>query len=81
MNEPVVKAAISNFTQWLSVHFAPVGIRVNALAPVFFLTNQNRTLLPQEDGSLTNRGQIILAHTPLVRYGEPGDLIGTALWL
>ena len=75
------KAAISNFTQWLAVHFAPVGIRVNALAPGFFLTDQNRSLLTVEDGSLTERGETILAHTPMGRFGEPEDLVGTTLWL
>ncbi len=75
------KAAVSNFTQWLAVHFAPVGIRVNALAPGFFLTEQNRTLLTQADGNLTPRGQTILEHTPMNRFGEPEDLVGTTLWL
>lgn len=75
------KASVSNFTQWLAVHFSKVGIRVNALAPGFFLTNQNRTLLTKEDGSLTNRGNTIIAHTPMGRFGEPEDLIGTLLWL
>ena len=75
------KAAVSNFTQWLAVHFSKVGIRVNALAPGFFLTDQNRTLLTNEDGSLTQRGQQIIDQTPMSRYGEPEDLIGTTLWL
>ena len=75
------KAAISNFTQWLAVHFAKVGIRVNALAPGFFLTDQNRTLLTNPDGSLTPRGNTILEHTPMGRFGEPDDLVGTLLWL
>ena len=75
------KAAVSNFTQWLSVHFAPVNIRVNAIAPGFFLTAQNEALLTQEDGSLTQRGQTIIDHTPMNRFGEPEDLIGTTLWL
>jgi len=75
------KAAVSNFTQWLAVHFSKVGIRVNALAPGFFLTDQNRTLLTHEDGSLTGRGQQIIDQTPMGRYGEPEDLIGTTLWL
>lgn len=75
------KAAVSNFTQWLAVHFSKVGIRVNALAPGFFLTNQNRSLLTHEDGSLTQRGQQIIDQTPMGRYGEPEDLIGTTLWL
>jgi len=75
------KAAVSNFTQWLAVHFSKVGIRVNALAPGFFLTDQNRTLLTNEDGSLTQRGQQIIDQTPMGRYGEPEDLVGTTLWL
>jgi len=75
------KAAVSNFTQWLAVHFSKVGIRVNALAPGFFLTDQNRSLLTNEDGSLTQRGQQIIDQTPMGRYGEPEDLIGTTLWL
>ncbi len=75
------KAAVSNFTQWLAVHFAPAGIRVNAIAPGFFLTNQNRALLTNPDGSLTPRSEKILAHTPMRRFGEPEDLIGTTLWL
>ncbi|MEM9647173.1 MAG: SDR family oxidoreductase [Bacteroidota bacterium] len=75
------KAAVSNFTQWLAVHFAPVGIRVNALAPGFFLTEQNRTLLTNENGTLTPRGETILQHTPMNRFGEPDDLVGTTLWL
>lgn len=75
------KAAVSNFTQWLAVHFSKVGIRVNALAPGFFLTDQNRSLLTNEDGSLTDRGQQIIAQTPMSRYGEPEDLVGTTLWL
>lgn len=75
------KAAVSNFTQWLAVHFSKVGIRVNALAPGFFLTDQNRTLLTNEDGSLTQRGQQIIDQTPMGRYGDPEDLVGTTLWL
>lgn len=75
------KAAVSNFTQWLAVHFSKVGIRVNALAPGFFLTDQNRALLTNEDGSLTQRGQQIIDQTPMGRYGEPEDLVGTTLWL
>ncbi len=75
------KAAISNFTQWLAVHFSKVGIRVNALAPGFFLTDQNRTLLTQADGSLTPRGNNITVHTPQGRFGTPEDLLGSLLWL
>jgi NAD(P)-dependent dehydrogenase (short-subunit alcohol dehydrogenase family) len=75
------KAAVSNFTQWLAVHFSKVGIRVNALAPGFFLTDQNRTLLTTEDGDLTPRGNTIIDQTPMGRFGVPEDLIGTTLWL
>ena len=75
------KAAISNFTQWLATHMSGVNIRVNAIAPGFFLTNQNRTLLTNPDGSLTARGNTIISHTPMGRFGTPEDLIGTLLWL
>lgn len=75
------KAAVSNFTQWLAVHFSKVGIRVNAIAPGFFLSDQNRALLTNPDGSLTARGGTILAHTPAGRFGKPEDLIGALLWL
>lgn len=75
------KAAISNFTQWLAVHFAKVGIRVNAIAPGFFLTDQNRQLLTNADGSATERGQTIIGQTPMGRYGEPKDLLSTVEWL
>lgn len=75
------KAAISNFTRWLAVHFAHVGIRVNAIAPGFFLTDQNRALLTNPDGSLTPRGNKILAHTPMERFGTPEDLTGALLFL
>ncbi len=79
------KAAVSNFTQWLAVHLAQEyspDIRVNALAPGFFLTQQNRFLLTDKDtGELTARGSQILSHTPQGRFGEPSDLIGTAIWL
>lgn len=75
------KAAVSNFTQWLAVHMSKVGIRVNAIAPGFFLTDQNRALLTQPDGSLTARGNTILAHTPMGKFGGPDDLVGALLWL
>lgn len=75
------KAAISNFTQWLAVHFSKVGIRVNALAPGFFLTDQNRSLLTTENGELTERGNTIIAQTPMGRFGEVEDLISTTLYL
>ena len=76
------KAAISNFTQWLAVHFAKAGIRVNAIAPGFFLSEQNRKLLIDEKtGEFTARAQKIVAHTPMGRFGESRELIGTLLWL
>jgi NAD(P)-dependent dehydrogenase (short-subunit alcohol dehydrogenase family) len=79
------KAAVSNFTQWLAVHMAQEyspDIRVNAIAPGFFLTEQNRFLLTDEaTGELTTRGRTIIDHTPMDRFGDPEDLIGTTLWL
>jgi len=79
------KAAVSNFTQWLAVHMAQEyspRIRVNAIAPGFFLTEQNRFLLTDEaTGELTPRGKTIIEHTPMGRFGDPDDLIGTMLWL
>ncbi len=79
------KAGINSFTQWLAVHLATEyspSIRVNAIAPGFFLTEQNRFLLTErETGALTARGQSIIAHTPMGRFGEPEDLLGTLLWL
>jgi NAD(P)-dependent dehydrogenase (short-subunit alcohol dehydrogenase family) len=79
------KAAVSNFTQWLAVHMAQeysTKIRVNAVAPGFFLTEQNRFLLTEEKtGKLTQRGQKIIDHTPMARFGQPEDLVGAVLWL
>lgn len=75
------KAAVSNFTQWLAVHFSKVGIRVNAIAPGFFLTDQNRALLTNPDGSATPRGNQIIGQTPMGRYGKPEDLVSTVSWL
>lgn len=75
------KAAVSNFTMWLAVHFSKIGIRVNAIAPGFFATAQNHALLFREDGSLTERSDKIIAHTPMGRFGVPEDLDGTLLWL
>lgn len=75
------KAAVSNFTQWLAVHFAAQGIRVNAMAPGFFVTNQNRALLFHEDGTPTPRTDKILKATPMGRFGRPEELEGTLLWL
>ena len=79
------KAGVNSFTQWLAVHLAQEyspRIRVNAIAPGFFLTEQNRFLLTdQETGELTARGQSIINHTPMRRFGEPEDLLGAVLWL
>jgi NAD(P)-dependent dehydrogenase (short-subunit alcohol dehydrogenase family) len=79
------KAAVSNFTQWLAVHMAQEyspNIRVNAIAPGFFLTEQNRYLLTDKDtGQLTQRGEKIIEHTPMGRFGEPEDLLGATIWL
>lgn len=75
------KSAVNNLTQWLAVHLSKVGVRVNAIAPGFFLSDQNRSLLTNDDGSLTERGGMILAHTPAGRFGKPEDLIGALLWL
>ena len=75
------KAGISNFTEWLAVHFAPCGIRCNAIAPGFFVTNQNRGLLFNADGTPTARTGKILAATPMKKFGEISDLVGCLLWL
>lgn len=75
------KAAISNFTAWLAVHFAKSNIRVNAIAPGFFSTEQNKALLWNPNGTPTDRSRKILNNTPMGRYGEPEELIGTLLWL
>ncbi|MEY8757074.1 SDR family oxidoreductase [Peribacillus frigoritolerans] len=75
------KASINNFTMWMAVHFAEAGLRVNAIAPGFFLTKQNRDLLLNEDGSLTARSNKIITSTPMKRFGQPEDLLGTLLWL
>ncbi|MGZ5497528.1 MAG: SDR family oxidoreductase [Candidatus Aminicenantales bacterium] len=78
----VAKAGVSNLTQWLATHFAPLHIRVNAIAPGFFLTEQNRFLLTDEKtGGLTVRGGAVIAHTPLGRFGTPHDLAGVLIWL
>jgi NAD(P)-dependent dehydrogenase (short-subunit alcohol dehydrogenase family) len=79
------KAAVSNFTQWLAVHICQnysKAIRVNAIAPGFFLTEQNRFLLTDEKtGNLTERGKTIISHTPMGRFGQPDELVGTVTWL
>jgi NAD(P)-dependent dehydrogenase (short-subunit alcohol dehydrogenase family) len=75
------KAAVSNFTQWLSVHLAESGIRVNALAPGFFITEQNRKRMLNDDGTYTHRAQKVIAQTPMRRFGEAEELVGALLWL
>lgn len=78
------KAAVENFTRWIAVELARsygAGLRVNAIAPGFFVGDQNRALLLNEDGSLTPRGQTIINHTPAGRFGDPADLISTLIWL
>jgi NAD(P)-dependent dehydrogenase (short-subunit alcohol dehydrogenase family) len=75
------KAGIENFTKWLAVHTAEAGIRVNAIAPGFFLTKQNEALLKNPDGTYTERTKKILSHTPMRRLGNPEDLLGALLWL
>lgn len=76
------KAAVSNFTQWLAVHLSQTGVRVNAIAPGFFMTEQLRFLhVNQETGEFSERAKKVIAHTPLGRYGNPEDLLGTVIWL
>lgn len=78
------KAAVSNFTRWLAVHFAKgynKNLRVNAIAPGFFLTRQNRYLLLDEEGNLTPRGKSIISLTPMGEFGKPDDLVGVCIWL
>lgn len=78
------KAAVDNFTMWMAVELARKfgsGLRVNAIAPGFLLTDQNRTLLTNEDGSLTDRGKTIIDITPFNRFGEPEEMVGPVLWL
>ncbi len=75
------KAATSNFTQWLAVHFAKLNVRVNALAPGFFITEQNQKLMIDDDGNYTARAQKVINHTPSERFGKPEELIGAVLFL
>lgn len=77
----MAKAAIGNFTQWLAVHLAPCGVRVNAVAPGFFVNERSRRYLMTEDGGLSPRGQQVMCHTPLGRFGDPADLLGCVRWL
>ena len=84
MGYSVAKSAVEGYTRWLAVEMAQKfgeGIRVNAIAPGFFLADQNRRLLTNEDGSLTERGQQIINNTPFGRFGEPNELAGTLIWL
>jgi NAD(P)-dependent dehydrogenase (short-subunit alcohol dehydrogenase family) len=75
------KSAVENLTRWLAVELAPRGVRVNAIAPGFFVGEQNRALLLDESGALTERGARIIAATPAGRFGEPHELVGTVIWL
>ena len=76
------KSAVASFTSWLAVHLAPTGVRVNALAPGFFMTEQLRFLhIDQESGEYTPRAKAVIAHTPMRRYGEPEELVGAVIWL
>ena len=75
------KAAVENLTRWLAVELAPRGVRVNAIAPGFFVGEQNRALLLDESGALTERGKRIVAATPMGRFGEPHEVAGTVVWL
>ena len=76
------KAAVANFTRWLAVHFSHIGVRVNALAPGFFMTEQLRFLhVDQKTGEYTPRAKKVIAHTPMSRYGQPEELVGTVIWL
>lgn len=76
------KAAVANFTRWLAVHFSHIGVRVNALVPGFFMTEQLRFLhVDQQTGEYTPRAKKVIAHTPMARYGQPEELVGTVVWL
>lgn len=81
MSYSSAKAAVNNLTQWLAVHLADMNVRVNAIAPGFFLTRQNEKLLQNPDGSPTARGGLIVSQTPMKRYGRPEELTGALLWL
>ena len=75
------KAAVVNFTQWLATYLAPAGIRVNAVAPGFFVNDRSRKILYTPEGGLSKRGENIMSHTPMGRFGDPKELLGSVLWL
>lgn len=77
----VAKAGVVNLTQWLAAYLAPAGVRVNAVAPGFFVNDRSRKILMTEDGGLTARGQNVMAHTPMKRFGEAQELLGCVCWL
>lgn len=77
----LAKAGIVNFTQWLAAYLAPAGIRVNAVAPGFFVNERSRKLLMTEDGGFSARGQQVIAHTPAGRFGEADEMVGAVRWL
>ena len=77
----MAKAAVSNFTEWLAAYLAPAGIRVNAVAPGFFLNERSRKFLLTPEGTCSPRGEKVMAHTPMKRFGEAEDLWGTVEWL
>lgn len=77
----MAKAAIANFTQWLGAYLAPANIRVNAIAPGFFLNERSKKRLNTEDGGLSSRGQNIIDHTPMKKFGTPDQLIGCMNWM
>ncbi len=77
----MAKSAVANFTQWLAVYLAPANVRVNAIAPGFFVNERSKRILMADDGGLSPRGEQVLAHTPLGRFGQPDDLLGCARWL
>ncbi|MBC8033712.1 MAG: SDR family oxidoreductase, partial [Chitinophagaceae bacterium] len=77
----IAKAGIANFTQWLAAYLAPAHVRVNAIAPGFFLNDRSRKIMFNEDGSQTQRAKSVLAHTPMRRFGEAPELVGCMNWL
>lgn len=77
----MAKAGVVNFTQWLASYLAPAGVRVNAVAPGFFLNDRNRKILTTDGGGLTARGDNVMAHTPMKQFGEAGDIVGCVCWL